>query len=366
MIEHLSPGIRQEVEPMWLKWPGFVQKFNARVHEVIAEAEGGLDGLIEQHALDHGPMAAAFGAVQARFHSLSTKFDESSGKIEELLWEIMFRDDMSPQDSGVLSTLHDDICRQQREQQEALDMAYESLRTCKNAQWARKLAEHAQAEAGKGLSCSNCGSPFALTVSWQASNETCPNCNAVNSVTPGAALYAYYGQGVHALAHEQAFEDWKGEQRVKKTFDDYRHPTAYDYWQYLQAARTYWTKYYQATQQMHPGFTSSHGSVEAAVEAKLKHYTAHDPVVDQQHRDFFGRLIDVARRQDDSGVRQLVAGMPDGIDLDECAEAAFERHDPQAAQLILNIKYDMDGEDEPRAAWLQEQLRDLWETVRDR
>ena len=365
MIEHLSPGIRQEVEPLWLKWPGFVQNFNARVQEVVAEADAGLDQLIEQHALDQGPMGAAFGVLQSRIQGLSTKIDEAATKIEEHLWEILFRDDISPQDSDILSRLHDDICRQHRQQEEALEMTHEALQTRKNAQWARKLAEHAQNEAGEGLKCSNCGSAFALKVTWQATNETCPHCDAVNSVSPGAASYAYFGQGVHALAHEQAFEEWKNEQHAKATFDRFRHPTAYDHWQYLQAARAYWTRYYQSTQQMHPGFLTSHGSVEAAAENKLKHYTAHDPVVDQQQRDFFGRVLDAARRQDDPGVRQLLASMPDGVDLDECAEAAMERQDQQAAQLILNIKYDVEGEDEPREAWLREQLRDVWETVRD-
>ncbi len=365
MIEHLSPGIRQEVEPMWLKWPGFVQSFNARVQEVVAEAEAGLDQLIEQHALDPGPMGAAFSALQSRFHGLSTKMEEASSKIEDMLWEILFRDDISPQDSGVLSQLYDDICRQQREQEVALEMTYESLQTRKNAQWARQLFQHAQQEVGKGMTCSNCGSPFTLKVTWQATNETCPHCDAVNSVSPGMASYSYYGQGVHALAHEQAFGHWQAEYRAKETFDKFRHPTAYDHWQYLQAARTYWTKYYEATQQMHPGFVATFGSVETAAEAKLKHYTAHDPAVDQQHRDFFGQMVDAARRQDAAALQQILSTMPDGVDLDECAEAAVERQDQQAARLILNLKYDMEDEDEPREAWIQEHLRDAMETVRD-
>jgi len=42
-----------------------------------------------------------------------------------------------------------------------------------------------------------------------------------------------------------------------------------------------------------------------------------------------------------------------------------ERQDQQAARLILNLKYDMEDEDEPREAWIQEHLRDAMETVRD-
>ena len=365
MIEHLSPAIRQELEPTWARWPGFLQKFNARVAEVVAEADAGLDQLIEQHATDWGPMGAAFGVLQSRIHGLDTKLDEAGTKIEETVWEILFRDDTSQQDSDILSQLHTDISRQLAEQREALEMTYEQLQTRKNAQWARKLYVLAQAETGEGLRCSNCGSPFSLKVTWQATNETCPHCDAVNSVSPGPASYAYYGQGVHALAHEQAFPEWMAEHRAKEAYDRFRQPTAYDHWQYLQAARAYWTKYHDMSQRMHPGFASAHGSVEAATEAKMKHYTAHDPPVEQQQREFMGRMIDAARRQDVAALQQLLATKPDGVDLDDCAEAAVERQDQPAARLILNIKYDVDGEDEPREAWIKEQLQDIWETVKD-
>ncbi len=61
----------------------------------------------------------------------------------------------------------------------------------------------------------------------------------------------------------------------------------------------------------------------------------------------------------------MAQAMPNGIDLDECAEAAVERHNTQAATLILNVKYDLEEEDEPRAEWLQEQLKEMYERLRD-
>lgn len=365
MIENLSPAIRQEVEPTWNKWPGFVEKFNARVQEVVGEADAGLDQLIEQHATDWGPMGAAFGVLQSRIHGLDTKLDEAGTKLEELLWEILFRDDTSQQDCDILSALHDEICRQLAAQRDALEMTYETLQTRKQGDWARRLYQLAQQELGAGINCSNCGSPFSLKVTWQASNETCPHCDAVNSVSPGPASYAYFGAGVHHLAHEQAFQEWVAEHRAKDAFDKFRHPTAYDHWQYLNSARAYYTKYYQVTQQLHPGFVESHGSVEQAAEAKLAHYTAYDPPVEQQTRDFFGRMLDAARRQDMAALQQALGTMPQNVDLDECAEAAMERRDQAAARLILNIKYDTEGEDEPREAWLREQLQDVYETVKD-
>lgn len=367
MIEHLSPHLQQEIRPLYERWSPFVEKFRGRVNEALAEADAGLTGLIQQHATDYGPMGAAFTALQSRFHGLSTKLDQAAEKIEEQIWEIMFRDNISPQDMDVLNRLHTDFTRQHRALSDELDEQYETINTKKSAEWARHLRQLAQAELKTEIACSQCGSPFQLTVFWQASNETCPHCQAVNSVTPGTAAYSFFaGNGLHALSHEQAFEEWKAEQRAKKTLDDFRQPTAYDHWQYLQAAHTYWTRYYQAVQQMHPGFAQAYGSIEAAVEAKLKHYTAHDPVQEQQQRDFMGRMLQAAYQNDAATLQQLFQQMPGGVDYDDCAYAAMERHQRNAAALILNMKYDAEGEDEPRNQWLQEQLRELAESVRDK
>jgi hypothetical protein len=216
------------------------------------------------------------------------------------------------------------------------------------------------------LACTECGSAFQVKVWWKSSNETCPHCNAVNSLTPGMATATYYGLGAHALAHEAAWSAWQAEQQTKAAYDRLRHPTAYDHWHWLQSARAYWTAYHQYQQQMLPGFTESHGSIEAAVEAKMKHYTAHDPPIEQQNRDFMGHMMQAACQANAQQVQQMAQALPQGIDLDDCAEAAVERYDTQAATLILNLRYDLEGEDEPRHEWIAEQLREMYQRLADR
>ena len=365
-LQHLSPHLQQEIGPLLARWSPFVQKVSTRVNEVIAEADQGLDGLIADHAIDFGPMGAAFGALQARFKGIENKVGVAADQIEEPLWEMMFRDGLSPQDSQVLGHLHTLITREEQQLRDHVEMRYEELHMRKSADWSRALHRLAQSERSSELSCNQCGSPFQPKVWWKSSNEICPHCRAVNELSPGVATVTYFGQGAHALSHEAAWGAWQAEQQAKAAYDRLRHPTAYDHWHWLQAARAYWTAYYQHYQSMHPGFLEAYGSIEAAVEAKLKHYTAHDPPVEQQKRDFMGHVMHAANQGNVAQVQQLVQSFPQGIDLDDCAEAAVERHDTQAATLFLNLRYDHEQQDDPRQAWIQSELAEMMQRLHDR
>ena len=358
-LQHLSPHLQQELGPLLQRWAPFVHKVTTRVNEVIGEADQGLDQLIDAHATDFGPMGAAFGALQARFKGIEGKVGTAADQIEKQVWEMLFRADLPPHDSQVLGHIHTLITREEQQLRDQVNMRYEELHMKKSADWARRLGALAEQERAEPPSCTECGSPFQVRVFWQSSNEPCPHCNALNALTPGMATATYYGQGAHALSHEAAWAAWQGEQQATAAYNRLRHPTAYDHWHWLQAVRNYWTTYYQHYQQMHPGFAEAHGSIEQAVEAKLKHYVAYDPPVEAQKRDFMGHMMNAACQGNLPQVQQMVPHLPQGIDLEDCATAAFERNDIAAATLLLNLRYDMEGEDEPRDAWIQEQLRDM-------
>lgn len=365
-VQHLSPPLQHELAPLLSRWAPFVQKVTTRVNDVVAEANEGMAGLIAEHATDFGPMGAAFSVLQARFNGIQDKVKTAAEQIEQAVWEMLFRDGLSSQDSQVLSHIHTMITREEQQLRDQVEMRYEELNTKTSADWARALQRLAESEMQQQMPCSQCGSGFEVQVWWKASNQTCPYCNAVNSLQPGAAPVVYFGQGAHALSHEAAWGAWQQEQQTKAAYDRLRHPTAYDHWMWLEAARGYWRAYYTHYRSIHPGFDASHGGIEQAVEAKLKHYTAHDPPVEQQKRDFMGHMLNAASQGNAQQVQQMAHALPQGIDLEECAEAAVERHDLQAATLILNVRYDVEGEGEPRQTWVQEQLRELQETVRNR
>ena len=365
-LQQVSPPLQAELKPLVDRWNAFVPKIRARVDEVVAEADQGIDALIAQHATDFGPMGTAFGTIDARFRGLEQKARDAGDQVEEAVWEVIFRDGLSPHDHTALNRFHTDVTREIRALPEQIEMTCHQLKIDKAAAWARKLYELANADMQKPINCTQCSAQMKVQTFWQASNETCPHCNGVNALTPSAAIYAYFGQGVHALAEHASLAAWQQEQQARTTLDNFRHPTAYDHWQWMEAARNYWTTYYQHYANMHPGFAAAHGTLEAAVAAKIKHYTQHDPPQEQQARDFLGHMVNAAQNNNAAGVQQMLQAMPQGIDVDDCVNAMMERHNEPAARLLLGFQYQMEGETDPREAWIQEQLRDHAEQVRNR
>jgi hypothetical protein len=365
-LQYLSPHLQAEIRPMVERWQAFAPKLWARVEDVVAEANAGLDALIAQHATDYGPMGTAFGTLDARFRTLSDKVNEGGSKLEETIWEIMFRDGISPQDGQLLNQLHTAANRETEELRERVETRARQLQIDKSAAWARRLYELAMADLANPTPCTQCGGQLGVATFWQASNVTCSHCGAVNAHAPSAATYAYFGQGIHALAEHASSEAQQHEYRMKKVLDGFRHPTAYDHWQWMEATKHYWTSYYQHPQNLHPGFAATFGSIEAAVAAKLKHYTQYERPQEAQARDFLGHILDAARNGNEAGARQMAQQMPEGLDIGDCAEAAMERHDHNACALLLGIQYEMEDESDPRQAWIAEQLRELGETVRNR
>ncbi len=360
-LDDLSPGLRGEVAPLFERWEAFSAKLGARVDEAIAEADQGLDAIIEQHATDAGPMGAAMAALKSRFHGLARKLDEAREKVDEGLWSILFRDGVSERDNDVVGAIRDRFLAESSRLMDDLEARVEKLETQKNAAWARKLHAIASHELQQGVPCSNCGAPFQVKVYWRASNETCPYCEAMNTISPGAAAsLLYQGNGVHALAHEAAFEAWQAQERARAWLENRRHPTEADRQAYLDAMRTYWTQYYQTVAQVDPGFD---GDVEAAVAGRLRNATYWDSGADQQARGYLDRVVEAAKRRDEAALRRLMSGeRPTGVwGLDDVCEALAERGDLAATKMALAIRHELEGESEPRDAWVRKQLADMLE-----
>jgi hypothetical protein len=237
-----------------------------------------------------------------------------------------------------------------------------------------------------------CGAGITQTVFHQSSNVTCTHCGAVNQLHPGmAAGLLFQGNGLHSLAHEQAWNEWLALSRAEKKFNDFRVPITRDREELLSAARAYWTRYYQAYKSMHPAFDEAFGSIEKAVEAKLSHYGAWDPPVEQMTRAKFQVLVDAARtgdrsaitrvlqggapkaemqrivRIDERGVQEvLVAGFATTYDLDDAVRCVFEHGDAKATMILLEIQHQQEGEDDPLPMWTGEQLARLSRDMRAR
>lgn len=362
MIELLSPGVKPKAEAVKAKWDGFVPKIDVRVQEVTSEADAGLDELIEQYALDPGPMGAAFTALQVRFRGLAQKLDEAWSKIDNELDGI--RDGIdSGRDHEALSGLWAQMSAAHQQARERIDLAYESVQTRKNATWARNLWTAAERDSRQPVSCVKCGAGVQQTVFHQSSNVNCTHCGAVNQLHPGmAAGLLFGGGGLHALAHEQAWNEWIAMTRAEKTFQNFRVPTTHDRSAMIAAARVYWTKYYTTFQQLHPGFAEAFGSVEKAAEAKLAHATAYDPPVEVQTRARFQAVLDAARTGDRATVQRAVKT----DDLDDAVRCVFEHGDARGTMLLLELQHAHEREDDPLPKWSAEQIARMSRDLRAR
>jgi hypothetical protein len=362
MLELLSPPIQAKAGAIKAKWDGFVPKIDARVQEVIAEADAGLDELIAQYLLDPGPMGAAFTALQVRFRGLSQKLDEAWTKIDNELDGV--RDDVeSGRDHEALSGVWAQMSASHQQARDRIDLAYETIQMRKSADWARNLWTQAGKDAQQPVACVKCGAGVQQTVFHASSSVNCTHCGAVNQLHPGmAAGMLYQGNGLHSLANEQSWNEWMAMTRADKTFSNFRVPTTADYEAKLAASRAYWTKYYAAIQQMHPGFADAFGSVDKAVAGKMAQVTAYDPPYEVQNRAKFQAVLDASRTGDRAAISRALAG----VDLDDAVRCAFEHGDARGTMLLLEIQHKHDNEDDPLPKWSGEQIARMSRDMRAR
>lgn len=388
MFDQLTPSLQQPAQAVKAKWDGFLPKIGQRVNEVVVEADTGLDDLIANHTLDPGPLGAAFSALQARFNGLGKKIDEAWEKIDREFDQVRDRDDVTPKDYPVLGHIWAGMRQQYAQAKEHIDISYETIQIKKSAAWARMLWTQMQAEVGQPVPCGQCGSPIQVTVHHQASNVTCGHCKAVTTVYPGmAAGLLFQGNGIHALAQEGSYDAWLAQWRAEKKYKSFRVPITRDREEYVHAARTYYTKYYEIVKQANPGFD---GDVPKAVEAKLAHYSAYDYPVEQATRAKYQIVVDACRtgnaqavqmllrsgaatelqriiRIDENGMREIITkGFKSDYDLDDCVWTVFEHGDARGAMMLLEMQHAAEGEDEPKLQWVGKQMARLSRDVLSR
>ena len=152
------------------RWATFLGKVRARLGEILAEANAGLEDIIATEVIDPGPLSAAQNEVKARLFALREKIGPAWAKLEaELPGEL--------EDQG--RALESDILE-----------AIEVLEAQTRQKYRARLAELAHAElAERMLVCSKCAAPLPEpAVKHRVENVTCTHCHAVNTVRPGLAM----------------------------------------------------------------------------------------------------------------------------------------------------------------------------------
>lgn len=360
----MTARVQPMLQPLVQRWDTFAAKVQQRIDEATQEANEGLDQLIAQYATDHGPMGAAFSALQARFHGLGQKIDEAYEKIDQEVDQIADRDDLEPADWELISQTRDTLIAKRRAMRDDLELRHATIEMKKNADWARRLRQLAQSEMQAPAACSNCGAPIAPADPTKASQIRCGSCQAINDVTLSTAAALFYqGLGAHALACEAAWPQWLAQREADERCKAFRHATAYDFWLTIEAARAYWTAYYHAGLAIYPGFTAQ-VPLEQAVEAKLKHYTAYKQPIDKQKEELLGQVVEASSKGDAAAMQRIVSSLPHFVSLDDCLECLVERQHYPAAQFLFGIKFDKDGEDGNKQKWIAEQLAEMRKFLR--
>ena len=237
------------------RWQVFETKVEARLEEVLTEAAAGFDEVVATEVLDPAPLASALCEFTARLQGLNKKADEAFQKLDAEL-------DQAMDQAGVLGIrsvvkVRDELIERREALYGRIESRGQDLSARKAAQGARALQELAKkemAEAAAAARCSTCKAPIEPKVLHQASNVTCAHCQAVNTVSPGAATALVYGgSALHYLASEAALPLAAAMGAAERKYRS-RDRGATDARRYEEATLAYWGAYCKARGSLIPGW----------------------------------------------------------------------------------------------------------------
>ena len=250
-----------------------------------------------------------------------------------------------------------------RELQSDLERLREQIEMKKNADWARVLWKMAEQEMAKPRACPSCGSPIEPTIQHAHQTIACPHCGSANEPSMGQATGLYYqGLGVHALAREAAWDLWVAQHKAEQAYNFWRHPSDDDRKTYLNAVAAYETAYFEKTTALHPGFDKT---VEQAVAERLAHHETYDNSEEKTERAAYGQFLRLASAGDRAGIESQLDSNDD-LEASDVVEAVHEHGDRKATQLMLEIQYKRDDEDDDQAEWIAERFKELDEDLSTR
>jgi DNA-directed RNA polymerase subunit RPC12/RpoP len=222
------------------RWTSFRGKIEARLQAVTDEALAAYAQIAAASPLEHAPVAALEGAVQARYNGLGTKLDQAFETIDAGIDALI---DATDSTSGIerLSQARDRVAAERRALAVRIDREEQVCKVRGAAVVARAIEPLARAE-DPTQSCVQCGAPFDPGPVVQSTSVPCPHCAARLTVGPRPAMLQWYSRGVSALAEEAALPAWLAYRDAHDRYDALRRPTASD----LQAVERAYEAYHRA------------------------------------------------------------------------------------------------------------------------
>jgi phage FluMu protein Com len=219
------------------RFEGFLAKIDARLKEIIAEAEQGVGGLLAQYPDDTLPLGNAMSGLDHRVRELKKKLDDT--------WS----SDIEPKYSARGNEMHDVALDRKRDFEVAFDEAWTSWKARAYRAFYENLWPLAEAAMKRPVACTRCGAPLALTVRHESSSTPCPHCRAVNQVLPDKAVATYFSGAPHAFADEAAMPLRFAVERERVRVDRARRGAGWadepleSLTRWEQMERAFWTKY---------------------------------------------------------------------------------------------------------------------------
>jgi hypothetical protein len=342
--------VASSLEAVTQRWTVFLQKVEARLGEVEAEAREGLSELIATEVVDPAPLGNALQEVKARLRALVKKVDAA--------WS----DTIEPECEELDPARVEKLRRAGEALNRRIEAAGETLEADARLQAAERLKVLAEAErAARKLVCAKCGAPLTEPeVLHRAENVTCMHCRAVNTVRPGLAMAMYFAGGVlqakaKAVARGSDVRLKEAEQRFRAR----RHPSREDAEALRAATAAHWREVCLAKGRETPGWTEA--KLEGEVKVKVSQAMKLREEREGHRWDAVSKVVALARAGD---ARGLVAWMNgEGGDLgfgsEEVLEVMAEREDARALETALGVAWQRDAPDEPKARWIAERRAEL-------
>ena len=261
------------------RWNAFLQKIDARLRELIVEAEAGLAGLIQQYPEDFAPIGNALSGLDHRVAELRKKIDETWESSVEPKFKDMRGENDFFWDAGL---------DRRGDAQLAFDQTWATCKVRATTAFYRNLWPRAQAALQKPVPCSRCGGELTLPTRVSSVSVPCAFCKAVTQVIPDKLVtmcFGAFGGAGHVFGEEAALPLRFAIDRFRVEVDRARRAAKWaaepveslDRWEAME--RAYWMKYAECA----AGVTGRATDMEL-VESRMASFRKYSLETDQRWR----------------------------------------------------------------------------------
>ncbi|HEU0036973.1 MAG TPA: hypothetical protein VFQ53_40460 [Kofleriaceae bacterium] len=225
------------------RWDGFLAQIEGRHRQVIADGEASIRQQIASIAGggDVLPISHQLMAVKSRLQQLQTMIPET--------WHAKVEDAIFADGHGVPE--RDAAWAKGEVLRHRMDDETEELEPRLLSELARQRFQHAQAQH-RPARCAHCGAELAVGPAFRIVEVACP-CGARTAVEPSELMRSVAAVGTHALAQEQATQEWRAMRVAERRLHAIRPPRPLDVVvEYERAQIAYWRRYLGARSQMEP------------------------------------------------------------------------------------------------------------------